>query len=246
MTIRQVIDLAKTSELANLSIGNKDEIVLGYINLGMIELYKRFNLRVEEWVVTLEDNVDIYTTPSDFMWAIAAYGEVTDNQTDSVNELPINEEDNPLSINTVKWNKIQVLLSVTGAYVSIIYAASPVYYAKTLTLISSSDNKIDAMLDIMISKMNKRDISINSLEELKKEDSSGGNRKYSYKIIDSIEKDEAKRIQTEIKNLKLKVSAVNQGDTIRVTGKNIDDLQAVMRHLKSLDLKAPLVFDNFK
>ena len=71
-------------------------------------------------------------------------------------------------------------------------------------------------------------------------------RKYSYKIIDSIEKDEAKRIQTEIKNLKLKVSAVNQGDTIRVTGKNIDDLQAVMRHLKSLDLKAPLVFDNFK
>ena len=93
MTIRQVIDLAKTSELANLSIGNKDEIVLGYINLGMIELYKRFNLRVEEWVVALEDNVDIYTTPSDFMWAIAAYGEVTDNQTDSVNELPINEED---------------------------------------------------------------------------------------------------------------------------------------------------------
>ena len=104
--------------------------------------------------------------------------------------------------------------------------------AKTLTLISSSDNKIDAMLDIMISKMNKRDISINSLEELKKEDSSGGNRKYSYKIIDSIEKDEAKRIQTEIKNLKLKVSAVNQGDTIRVTGKNIDDLQAIMKHLK--------------
>lgn len=131
MTIRQVIDLAKTSELANLSIGNKDEIVLGYINLGMIELYKRFNLRVEEWVVTLEDNVDIYTTPSDFMWAIAAYGEVTDNQTDSVNELPINEEDNPLSINTVKWNKIQVPLSVTGAYVSVIYAASPVYYTMT-------------------------------------------------------------------------------------------------------------------
>lgn len=131
MTIRQVIDLAKTSELANLSIGNKDEIVLGYINLGMIELYKRFNLRVEEWVITLEDNVDIYTTPSDFMWAIAAYGEVVDNQTDSINELPINEEDNPLSINTVKWNKIQVPLSVTGAYVSVIYAASPVYYTMT-------------------------------------------------------------------------------------------------------------------
>ena len=118
--------------------------------------------------------------------------------------------------------------------------------AKSLTLISASDNKIDAMLDIMISKMNKRGISINSLKEIKKEDSSGGNRKYTFKIIDSIEKDEAKKIQTEIKNLKLKVSAVNQGDTIRVTGKNIDDLQVIMKHLRTLDLKAPLVFDNFK
>lgn len=117
---------------------------------------------------------------------------------------------------------------------------------KTLVLISTSDNKVDAMLDILISKMNKRGISINSLEEIRKEDSSGANRKYSYKIVDSIEKDEAKKIQTEIKSLKLKVTAVNQGDEIRVTGKNIDDLQAVMKHLKSLDFKAPLVFDNFR
>ena len=118
--------------------------------------------------------------------------------------------------------------------------------AKTLVLTSASDNKIDAMKDILISKMNKRDISINSLEELKSEDSSGGNRKFTYKIIDSIEKDEAKTIQAEIKQLKLKVTSVNQGDEIRVSGKNIDDLQAVMRHLKSLELKAPLVFENFR
>lgn len=118
--------------------------------------------------------------------------------------------------------------------------------AKTLTLVSASDNKIDAMKDILISKMNKRGISINSLEELKAEDSSGANRRFVYKIIDTIEKDEAKTIQTEIKKLKLKVTAVNQGDEIRVSGKNLDDLQAVMRHLKSLDLKAPLVFDNFR
>ncbi len=118
--------------------------------------------------------------------------------------------------------------------------------AKTITLVSSSDNKVDAMYDILISKMNKRGLSINSLDEAKKEDSSGGNRKYVYAVIDSIKQDEAKQIQTEIKNLKLKVKAVNQGDEIRVTGKNIDDLQTIMKHLKSLDLKSPLVFDNFK
>jgi len=119
--------------------------------------------------------------------------------------------------------------------------------AKVLTLLSSSDNKIDAMKDILISKMNKRGVSINSLEELKSEDASGGNRKFSYKIIDTIEAPEAKIIQQEIKSLKLKVTAANQGEEIRVSGKNLDDLQKVMAHLKTLeDLKAPLVFDNFR
>jgi len=118
--------------------------------------------------------------------------------------------------------------------------------AKVLTLLSDSDNKVDAMKDILISKMNKRGVSINSLEEVKADDASGGKRKFTYKIVDSIESDEAKTIQKEIKSLKLKVTAVNQGDEIRVSGKNLDDLQTVMRHLKSLELKAPLVFDNFR
>lgn len=118
--------------------------------------------------------------------------------------------------------------------------------AKTLTINSTSDNKVEAIYDILISKMNKRGLSINSLDEAKKEDSSGGNRKFVYSIIDSIKADEAKQIQVEIKKLKIKVKAVNQGEEIRVTGKNIDDLQTVMRHLKSLDFKSPLVFDNFR
>ena len=118
--------------------------------------------------------------------------------------------------------------------------------AKTIILTSSSDNKVDAMYDVLISKMNKRGLSINSLDEAKKEDSSGGNRKYTYGVVDSIKADEAKKIQVEIKNLKLKVKAVNQGDEIRVTGKNIDDLQTIVKHLKSLEFKSPLVFDNFK
>lgn len=118
--------------------------------------------------------------------------------------------------------------------------------AKVVTLLSASDNKIDAMKDILISKMNKRGVSINSLEEVKSEDASGGNRRFTYKIIDSIQSEDAKTIQKEIKALKLKVSAANQGEEIRVTGKNIDDLQKVMRHLKSLEMKSPLVFDNFR
>ena len=128
MTVRQVIDLAKASELTGLPAASKDETVLGFINLGVLELYKRFTLSVEEWIIALEDGQSYYTAPEDFMWIIAAYGEVGMDSVQEVNVLPVNEEDNPLSINTVGWNKVQVPLSVTGAYVSIIYAATPEVY----------------------------------------------------------------------------------------------------------------------
>ena len=131
MTVKQVIDLAKASELTGLPVASKDETVLGFINLGVLELYKRFTLSVEEWIIALEDGQSYYTAPEDFMWIIAAYGEVGMESVQEVNVLPVNEEDNPLSINTVGWNKVQVPLSVTGAYVSIIYAATPEVYSIT-------------------------------------------------------------------------------------------------------------------
>jgi len=118
--------------------------------------------------------------------------------------------------------------------------------AKILTLSSSSEQKIDALKDILISKLIKRNIAGKSLEEVKTEGISGGNVKIIYKIVDSIEKDEAKQIVKAIKAMKLKVTPSIQGDEVRVSGKKIDDLQAVMKEVKTLDLKAPLVFGNFK
>ena len=49
MTVKQVIDLAKASELTGLPAASKDETVLGFINLGVLELYKRFTLSVEQY-----------------------------------------------------------------------------------------------------------------------------------------------------------------------------------------------------
>lgn len=118
--------------------------------------------------------------------------------------------------------------------------------AKTLSLSSSSDQKIEALKDILINKLVKRGISGKSLEEVKTEGISGGNIKVIYRIVDSIDKEEAKKIVKAIKDLKLKVTPSIQGDEVRVSGKKIDELQAVMQEIKTLDLKAPLVFGNFK
>ena len=118
--------------------------------------------------------------------------------------------------------------------------------AKTLSLSSSTDSKIDALKDILISKLIKRNIAGKSLEEVKTEGISGGNTKVIYRIVDTIDKDEAKQIVKAIKAMKRKVTPSIQGDEVRVAGKKIDDLQAVMAEVKTLDLKAPLVFGNFK
>ena len=118
--------------------------------------------------------------------------------------------------------------------------------AKTLSLSSSSDSKIDALKDILISKLIKRGIEGKALEEVKTEGISGGNTKVIYRIVDTIDKDEAKQIVKAIKAMKIKVTPSIQGDEVRVSGKKIDDLQAVMAEVKTLDLKAPLVFGNFK
>jgi uncharacterized protein YajQ (UPF0234 family) len=118
--------------------------------------------------------------------------------------------------------------------------------AKTLTLVTASDNKLDALEDIVIGKLLKRGLSSNVLDKLSTEDSSGGNRKVVFKVVDYIESKEAKKIVAEIKKLKLKVTAQIEGDHIRVKGKQLDDLQKVIRAVRAMEWDAPLVFENMR
>lgn len=118
--------------------------------------------------------------------------------------------------------------------------------AKTLTLVSASDNKLEALEDIVIGKLLKRGLASNVLDKLSTEDSSGGNRKQIFKVVDYIESKEAKKIAAEIKNLKLKVTAQIEGDHIRVKGKQIDELQKVIRAIRAMEWDAPLVFENLR
>lgn len=139
MTIRQLIDLAKSGKLRNIKVPDETNSILGYINLGLIELYKRFPLRVEEALVTLRDGKVEYKldhtdpdvsmpTDADFMWIAAIYQEVPEGCTKPYSIVPMNEEDNPESVQTVNWNTIQVPVVTNGAYLSIIYVAAPKYY----------------------------------------------------------------------------------------------------------------------
>ena len=117
---------------------------------------------------------------------------------------------------------------------------------KVLVLVAASDNKLDALKDIVINKLLKQGLSSKVLEELRVEDASGGTRKATFKVVDYIESKEAKKIVAEIKKMKLKVTAQIEGDSIRVKGKNLDDLQKVIKMVRSGEWDAPLTFENMR
>jgi uncharacterized protein YajQ (UPF0234 family) len=98
----------------------------------------------------------------------------------------------------------------------------------------------------VVAKFLKQGLSSKVIDEQKVEDSSGGNRKATFKVVDYIESKEAKKIVAEIKQMKLKVSALIEGDSIRVKGAKLDELQAVMKMVREGEWEAPLVFDNMR
>ena len=117
---------------------------------------------------------------------------------------------------------------------------------KNIILISSSDSKIEALKDIVISKLIKRDIPPVALSQKSIENASGGNVKSILKLNDTLDSDNAKRITKAIKDAKIKVNASIRGDEVRVESKSIDDLQSVIKLVKGLNLELPLSFKNLK
>lgn len=69
---------------------------------------------------------------------------------------------------------------------------------------------------------------------------------FNLKVSNSIDSENAKKINKAIKDSKLKVSSQIRGDEVRVSAKQIDDLQAVMKLVKELDLELNISFKNLK
>lgn len=115
-----------------------------------------------------------------------------------------------------------------------------------LKLVADSEFKITSVIDIIQSKMLKRKVSIKNLEYGKLEQSSNGLVRQSINIKQGIEQNTAKSIIKDIKDRKIKVQTQINGDTLRVSGKNIDDLQTTIKMLKEKDYGIELQFINYR
>ena len=117
---------------------------------------------------------------------------------------------------------------------------------KVLTLNANSDFQLDQLLDILRMKLIKRKVEVSCLE-VKDSIGNGKMRKQEVIIREGIDKDLSREIVKLVKESKIKVQSAIQGESVRITGKKRDDLQAVMALLKGNDsLEMPLQYNNFR
>lgn len=119
---------------------------------------------------------------------------------------------------------------------------------KSITITTSDDMKLRNILDILQSKLVKRDLSIKILDPQPVENALGGNVRQVYKLKKGLTQELAKKIVADIKDSKIKVQASIQGEQVRVSGKDKDDLQAVIKLLRENTDKYdyPLQFQNYR
>ena len=118
---------------------------------------------------------------------------------------------------------------------------------KLITLWGDSEFQLNQIKEILFPAMEKKEAeSTKRLDHQKVESVSGNKAKQVLKIKDGIETELAKKIVKLIKDSKLKVQASIQGDAVRVTGKNRDDLQTAIALLRKGDFEIPLQYENFR
>jgi cyclic-di-GMP-binding protein len=118
---------------------------------------------------------------------------------------------------------------------------------KELTVYADSDFQINQVLDILLAKMTKRNVDVRFLDRSAKVEKIGGDKvKQLITVKSGIDSDTAKKIQTLIKQSKIKVQAAIQGDTVRISGGKRDDLQAAIALIRKDIADAPLSFSNFR
>ena len=114
-----------------------------------------------------------------------------------------------------------------------------------ITLSAQVDFQLRQMLDILRLRLTKRGIDISCLEPGEPEITLNAARQQIL-LRHGIDADSGRSIQRLVKDSKLKLQAAIQGEQVRVTGKQRDDLQAAMALIRQAGLDRPVQFKNFR
>ncbi|MCE3225709.1 MAG: putative nucleotide-binding protein [Bacteroidetes bacterium] len=151
-------------------------------------------------------------------------GQLLDNAINVAKKDILNRWDFRDSKSTIELNKKDLLINIS----------------------TENDMRLDAILDAIHSRMIKQGLDPRGLDESKEHYPSGPLIKKDIKVRQGIEKEASKKIMKDIKDSKIKVTAQIMDDIIRVSSKNINDLQAVIALCRKGNYDVPLQFINMK
>ena len=117
---------------------------------------------------------------------------------------------------------------------------------KSLTIISDDEFKLKSVVDILQTKLIKRSVPIKALNYGKVEPAANTTVRQVITLRVGIDKENAKLIVKMIKDTKLRIQAQIMDDQVRVSGKNKDDLQVVIKMLRDADLAFAVQFTNYR
>jgi uncharacterized protein YajQ (UPF0234 family) len=115
-----------------------------------------------------------------------------------------------------------------------------------IALASADEFKLKAVRDVLEERLVKRGVPLKALSYGNVDQALGQTVRQRITLQKGIPSDKAREIVKLIKGAKLKVQAAIQGDQLRVSGKNKDDLQGVIRLLKGADLGIDMQFTNYR
>jgi uncharacterized protein YajQ (UPF0234 family) len=115
-----------------------------------------------------------------------------------------------------------------------------------IVLASSDEFKLKAVRDVLETRLVKRSVPLRALSFGTIEKALGRTTRQKISLQKGIPSEKAREIVKVIKGTKLKVQAAIQGDQVRISGKNRDDLQTVIRVLKETDLGIDMQFTNYR
>jgi len=156
---------------------------------------------------------------------------------DIVSKTDVQEVDN--AVNQVK-KEITTRFDFKGSDSSIKWS-EPV-----ISLVSDSENRLDTIVEILRGKFSRRKLDIRCLDYGQTEDASGGNKRQEITVKQGLDMELAKNIVKHIKQAKMKVQGSIQGDSVRISGKKRDDLQAAISSVREMDVELPMQFINFR
>ncbi len=118
---------------------------------------------------------------------------------------------------------------------------------RQLQLMADSDFQVAQVRDILLTKLSKRNVDARFLDFSAKIEKLGGDKvRQNVAVKMGIDSDTARKIQTTVKQSKLKVQAAIQGDSVRINGAKRDELQTAIALLRKEVHELPLAFNNFR